>query len=689
MLGGGVSTSVNALDPLVKQGLLIFVQETFNGNGRTCATCHPLERSTTIDPGFITLLPPDDPVFVSETNPDLADLEDDTLVRQFALFKTSPDPAFPDFRSTNHVLALRTSRDGPDGERMGWAGVSEGDGSLREFTEGAIKQHFPKTMARVEAVDFRLATDAELDALEAFQLFLGRQVDLSLPLNLVDADASQGQVLFLDSASAKCNNCHTNAGSGINNPNFNTGVENLSQEIALQTGVFIPTDTGAGDGTFNTPPVVEAADTTPLFHNHAAQTLRDAIAFYTSANFNNSPAAAVVGGISLTSEQIGLLAAFLTVINANENINQAVVFLREAIIEQADTEVAQILLTAAIAQLEDAQQVLAIEGLHSDVQQSLQPIIDRINSAQASDDLAQEIPLLSGIQKLMILEPLSLSGISPANLEVGSTVDVTVSGAGIKDGVNMVICRNGGVTTNLVTVPDSTMLVANVTVDPDKSGTCGVTVTNADGARDILPRGSITIDAGGVEPPGEVLTLASVSPSTLDAGSTMDVALTGSGIDVGANVLVCRSGAITTNLVTVIDSTTLIANLTVAANASGACNLAVTNPDGEREVLRSAIAISAGGVGGNPLSITGVVPGLLFAGSTVDVMASGTGIQDGVSVEVCRNGGVTTNLVTVIDSTMLVANVTVDPDKSGTCGVTVTNLDGGRDVLPRGSITIQ
>jgi cytochrome c peroxidase len=46
---------------------------------------------------------------------------------------------------------------------------------------------------------------------------------------------------------------------------------------------------GRGDGTFNTPPVIEAADTPPFFHNNAVATLEEAVAFYTTDTFNDSP----------------------------------------------------------------------------------------------------------------------------------------------------------------------------------------------------------------------------------------------------------------------------------------------------------------------------------------------------------------------------------------------------------------
>lgn len=67
-------TPATVFDGLVAQGADLFVNETFAGNGRTCATCHPAVNNFTIDPRFIATLPASDPLFVAEFNPDLATL---------------------------------------------------------------------------------------------------------------------------------------------------------------------------------------------------------------------------------------------------------------------------------------------------------------------------------------------------------------------------------------------------------------------------------------------------------------------------------------------------------------------------------------------------------------------------------------------------------------------------------------
>ena len=239
-------------------------------------------------------------------------------------------------RGVPHTLGLRNSSASSDGPRTGWSGDgAPGDGSLRSFATGAVIQHFTKTLNRIPGVDFRLPTAEELDALEAFQLSLGRQNELVLPLQLRGTVAKRGQDLFLSPTVGKCFRCHSNAGANVPSPiggrsgnlNFNTGVENLPDQPQDLTGELVPPDDGfgtPGDGTFNTPSLVEAADTGPFFHTNAIETIEGAVAFFNGASFNNSPAGRAVGGIILDGTQVVEIAAFLRVINALENIRQSI-----------------------------------------------------------------------------------------------------------------------------------------------------------------------------------------------------------------------------------------------------------------------------------------------------------------------------------------------------------------------------
>lgn len=362
-----VSDLTPVLGALVANGRQIFHNETFGGNGRTCGTCHRADNNFTLDPNYIMKLPQSDPLFVAENNPALAELENSVLLRKHALILTNVDgPGVDIFRSVPHTLSLATTAksesltaggdfiaDQAFANATGWSGDgAPGSGSLREFTLGAVAQHMTKNMSRYADIDFRVPTDAELDAVEAYVLSLGRSKDYPVyKIAFQDPLTQAGKVLFdtkqnpcsdgssqvthltvaanlnanppvlaeysaatcasgsaVQGKTANCNGCHQNAGGRSSttnaNPTRNTGVENfkihparlLKTDMAFDGGFGKGAATcgpdGAacyGDGRFNTQPLIEAADTPPYFHNNAVSTLEEAIASYNSDAFNTSP----------------------------------------------------------------------------------------------------------------------------------------------------------------------------------------------------------------------------------------------------------------------------------------------------------------------------------------------------------------------------------------------------------------
>jgi hypothetical protein len=234
----------------IARGEDLFFNETFNGNGRACGTCHPAENNLTIDPKFIATLPSNDPLFVAEFNPNLrcnpeCRFENPRLMSKFGLILENVDGlSDPDqfaMRGVPHTLGMATSLtpvtfDGtttPPNQRTGWGGDgAPGNGTLRDFATGAVTQHFTLTLNRVPNKDFRLPTPKELDAMEAFQLSMGRQAELNLStMTLKGAFADLGRQLFLNEV--KCNFYHSNAanvGTDPSNANFNTGVEQFPHQ---------------------------------------------------------------------------------------------------------------------------------------------------------------------------------------------------------------------------------------------------------------------------------------------------------------------------------------------------------------------------------------------------------------------------------------------------------------------------
>ena len=393
-----VSQTTAPVDPamrLIARGERIFFRETFNGNGRTCGTCHRAEDGFGISPAFIATLPDDDPLFVAEFNANLREnFEKPRLMREFGLILENLD-GFDDLenqfvlRGVPHVLGLRTSVASAQGPRTGWSGDgSPGDGSLRSFAVGAVIQHFPKTLKRVAGIDFRLPSEKELDALEAFMLSLGRQHDLTLPLPLKGTVSKRGQEIFLDDSLGKCNICHVNAGAtanlggeNIGNANFNTGVEDLPDQAADLTGEQVPSDDGfgtPGDGTFNPPPLVEAAATGPFFHNNAIATIEGAVAFYNGEAFNRSPSGRILAGldpngvgIRLDATQVEAVAAFLRALNALEHIRISLELLEKSV----EGRVAREKLPRVLEETGDAVRVLAGGGLHPKAVTQLEEVL--------------------------------------------------------------------------------------------------------------------------------------------------------------------------------------------------------------------------------------------------------------------------------------------------------------------------
>ncbi|WP_437968732.1 hypothetical protein WMF04_05295 [Sorangium sp. So ce260] len=412
-------------DPRVVSGLVsqdvcagagVFFEETFDGNGRTCGSCHPVANSTTIDVRFVTALNdtnPTDPLFVSLQRPELAELETSDLLEDAAILENVDgfiDPAHRFVsRGVNHVLSLSTSiradsGDGttnPPAERTGWGGDGSSDGTLRGFLKDAVTQHFPKRLDREPGVDFRLPTAQEEDVALAFQLSLGRQNELDLErVRMFDAEAEDGRQAFMDPNRGRCNVCHHNAGANFqdtgNNRNFDTGTRNLGsplnpgsfEDIVLADGGFggrdLPrpnfdsfssgTPDAFGNGTFNPPPLIEAADTPPFFHNNlqinsrGAQDINDAVNFYASATFKASVAAQELdvrfgAPLDLQPLDAAAIARFLRALNGAFNVDIAKQRLSAALVlvdrfANTRADVQQKLMELARVEIDDALEVM-------------------------------------------------------------------------------------------------------------------------------------------------------------------------------------------------------------------------------------------------------------------------------------------------------------------------------------------
>ena len=212
--------------------------------------------------------------------------------------------------------------------------------ALRAFSLGAVRTHNPRSLDRVPGTDFRCPTADELDALAAFQQWLGRRFELDLTkLTFMKGPdengpgpglAEEGKAIFMSDI-ATCNRCHFNAGSNgslgrVLQPNFgaddphppppaptvpganknshtSTDILRIAEVILddLVQPVTIPRD--AGDkrerggvqadgqraGGFNIQALIEAPRKRGFFHNNGFTTsVEDAASFYFTPTFDAS-----------------------------------------------------------------------------------------------------------------------------------------------------------------------------------------------------------------------------------------------------------------------------------------------------------------------------------------------------------------------------------------------------------------
>jgi hypothetical protein len=418
-------------------GADLFFRDSFGGNGRTCATCHRVDDNLTIDPKFISTLPPTDPLFVAEFNMDLKDLEKPPQMHAFGLILENVDGFEPDptthfvLRSVPHTLSLATSVTRPPGspnppaDRTGWSGDGAPDpGALRDFMTGAIRQHYTLTLARRPGIDFQLANDTELDQIDQFMRRTGRTNELTLgTVVMSDPGAEAGRLSFLG---VGCDLCHGNAGanSGTSNFNFNTGVESSRNPLLAafpHDGGFgakpANPDGSFGNGTFNVPPLIEAADTGPFFHTATsvvgapahntatATTIEEAIAFYTTQAFSTAPDGFP---INLSAAQIDNVGRFLRGLNA--------VFNAAIAIKRIDAELAVVakfhntrlriqreLIRLADVEVGDAISVLsAAQNLDTTTLASFKKASTQLRVAQTTDVEADRIAALKAARQLLV-----------------------------------------------------------------------------------------------------------------------------------------------------------------------------------------------------------------------------------------------------------------------------------------------
>ena len=184
-------------------------------------------------------------------------------------------------------------------------------------------------------------------------------------------------------------------------------------------------------------------------------------------------------------------------------------------------------------------------------------------------------------------EPLTVTEVTPVEVEKTVPTDITVTGTGFMPGVTIGVCASHRTpaVTNSVTFVSSTEFTANITGPGNIDRNCAVRVTNPDGTEFSLPRGTIVFvdEIAGEDP----VTITGIAPNRIPKSVTTTVTVNGGNFVEGTSLVMCPNLTTkpTITNITIIDSTTLTADVLAPANAPRACAVEVSNPDGTSAVL--------------------------------------------------------------------------------------------------------
>jgi len=274
---------------------------------------------------------------------------------------------------------------------------------------------------------------------------------------------------------------------------------------------------------------------------------------------------------------------------------------------------------------------------------------------------------------LTIVPPPSLISVMPTSGAQGTTVQVTLTGTGFRDGMSVTLDANPVVVGANVTVSSPTTATADFDLTGVAAGTYDITVTNADGCSATLPAAFTVFepnyfDLTGIDPPFGC-TCSNTTVTIFSAGgfvSTPRVEMRPHGES---------QPVIEFERVAFIDSSTLTAVVPGGADI-GDYDVTVLNPpsDGGIGTLENGFRVVSMPVP----TIEAVVPARGDPGSDTDVSIFGENFRDPVKVELIDIDGniaATVASVTPVSSTQIDTTFPTNGMAEGPYLVRVTDLD--------------
>ena len=211
----------------------------------------------------------------------------------------------------------------------------------------------------------------------------------------------------------------------------------------------------------------------------------------------------------------------------------------------------------------------------------------------------------------VLASPPQITGVSPNAAPQNQTLSVIITGSNTSFTNQSTVSFGAGITVNGVTFVNATTLNANLTVQPSA----------ATGLRDVI------VTTGGVPLTGSGLftvqlapaQITSVTPGSAQQGQTLNVSITGFNTTFTSGSTANFGSGVTVNSLTFISPTSLLANVTIAANAGlGARDVTVTT---------GGIPLTASGlftITPSPARITSIAPNMGEQGQTFAVTIAGS-----------------------------------------------------------------
>ena len=263
-----------------------------------------------------------------------------------------------------------------------------------------------------------------------------------------------------------------------------------------------------------------------------------------------------------------------------------------------------------------------------------------------------------------------LSSLSPASGTLGSTVNVTLTGTNFTPGATLAITGTG-VSASSISVVSTTQITATFTIATTAAtGIYNVTVTTAAGTSNTA---AFPVNAAPAAP-----VLSSLSPASGTAGSTVNVALTGTGFTPGATLAITGTG-VSASGISVVSATQITALFAITSTAStGARNVTITTAAG----TSNTAAFTVNPATGSGPTLTALTPNNGLAGTSVNLTMTGTNFTPSTGVRLSGLGAAVRNLVVVSPTQITVTFVLSPTTAKGAHNVYVSNTAGNSAILP-------